>query len=337
MLSNREKLILKAVVEEFIETGEPVGSKFLTFLPYLNSYSSATLRADMAILEVKGYLTKTHTSSGRVPSEKGYKYYVNNLLTRNDDVMDLYPLIDTIIENNKFSLEKAIDESIELLSKLTNLAAFASLNGSEDVSIIKIELVKLSINKCLLIIITDNGNINHQTINIPKYLNVEDLNKVIRTLNNVLVGKTVSNSIQILKNRLLKTNIKSLMDYEDYILNTFIEALDELRQDGRHLVGFERYLANSNINDTETLKEYLLKLNEDNVCRLLADDTGLSIRFSSDIEFIPQNNCTIISIPYSIDDEENGFLAIIGPSRMDYKKTIPLVEYIASALSKFRK
>ena len=95
MLTSRQKLILKAIIEQYVKDAQPVGSKSLTHLPYLN-FSSATLRYDMAQLEELGYLEKTHTSSGRVPSEKGYRYYVNHLVTRDQDVLDSFPLIDEL-------------------------------------------------------------------------------------------------------------------------------------------------------------------------------------------------------------------------------------------------
>ena len=97
MLSNRQKLILKAIVEEYVESNEPVGSKVLTEKPYLD-FSSATIRYDMQDLEENGYLEKTHTSSGRVPSQKGYRYYVDNLVTRDDEIATIYPLIDELFE-----------------------------------------------------------------------------------------------------------------------------------------------------------------------------------------------------------------------------------------------
>ena len=95
MLSSRQKLILKAIIEAYVKDAIPVGSKLLTQMPYLN-FSSATLRYDMAQLEELGYLEKTHTSSGRVPSEKGYRYYVEHLFTRDQDVVDAFPLIDQV-------------------------------------------------------------------------------------------------------------------------------------------------------------------------------------------------------------------------------------------------
>lgn len=120
MLSDRQKLILKAIIEEYVDSNEPVGSKVLTEKPYLD-FSSATIRYDMQDLEEKGYLEKTHTSSGRVPSELGYKYYVENLCTRDDDIVSLYPVIDELFDNKYYTREDACQRAVELLSKMTGL------------------------------------------------------------------------------------------------------------------------------------------------------------------------------------------------------------------------
>ena len=106
-LSNRQKLILKAIIEEYVSSGEPVGSKVLTEKPYLE-FSSATIRADMAYLEMLGLLEKTHTSSGRIPSAQGYKYYVEHLVTRDYEVVNHFPLIDRIFNDNSLNKEQMI-------------------------------------------------------------------------------------------------------------------------------------------------------------------------------------------------------------------------------------
>ena len=139
-LSNRQKLILKAIIEEYVSTGEPVGSKVLTEKPYLD-FSSATIRADMAYLEMIGLLEKTHTSSGRIPSVSGYKYYVEFLVTRDYDVVNHFPLIDRIFNDESLNKEQMIKKSIDLLSDLTNyisnVLAFKNILNFSNITIVK--------------------------------------------------------------------------------------------------------------------------------------------------------------------------------------------------------
>ena len=118
MLTDRQKLILKAIIEEYVTSNEPVGSKMLTEKPYL-AFSSATLRYEMQHLEETGYLKKTHTSSGRVPSEQGYRYYVDHLIIRDDDVVEYYKYVDEILDNKYYSKEECIKKITNFLSELT--------------------------------------------------------------------------------------------------------------------------------------------------------------------------------------------------------------------------
>ena len=118
MLSDRQKLILKAIIEEYVISNEPVGSKVLTGKPFLD-YSSATIRYDMQSLEEDGYLEKTHTSSGRVPSEVGYRYYIDHLLTRDDEVSKYFNYIDEILDNENLTKEEALKKVTDFLSELT--------------------------------------------------------------------------------------------------------------------------------------------------------------------------------------------------------------------------
>ena len=142
MITSRQKLILKAIIEAFVKDAQPVGSKALTQMPYLD-FSSATLRYDMAQLEELGFLEKTHTSSGRVPSELGYRYYVEHLVTRDADVVDSFPLIDQIFLKNKLAREQAVEEAIHLLSELTNYTAMAVGPSSNQNTIKKIDFISL--------------------------------------------------------------------------------------------------------------------------------------------------------------------------------------------------
>ena len=132
MLTNRQKLILKAIIEIYVETGEPVGSKLLTDWPYLG-YSSATIRYDMQVLEESGYLEKTHTSSGRVPSRLGYRYYLDNLVTRDSNVNTVFPMIDSLFERET-SKDVIVKRAIDLLSELTNYTSVI-LGPNEDLTL----------------------------------------------------------------------------------------------------------------------------------------------------------------------------------------------------------
>ena len=198
MLSSRQKLILKAIIDEYINTAQPVGSKYLTQVPYL-TFSSATLRYDMAELESLGYLEKTHTSSGRIPSELGYKYYVDHLITRDVDVQISFPVIDDVLKQNQIKREQEIEEAVKLLSDLTNYTALAVGPAHDQLTIKKVDFIPLTDETATLLIVTNQGHVEHQTITIPDGLNINDLKESIKTLDELLANKTLEDASIILK------------------------------------------------------------------------------------------------------------------------------------------
>ena len=140
MLTDRQKLILKAIIEEYVTSNEPVGSKMLTEKPYL-AFSSATLRYEMQHLEETGYLKKTHTSSGRVPSEQGYRYYVDHLIIRDDDVVEYYKYVDEILDNKYYSKEECIKKITNFLSELTGYYSAIITSPNDLAKVLKMEIV----------------------------------------------------------------------------------------------------------------------------------------------------------------------------------------------------
>lgn len=336
MITSRQKLILKAIIEAYVKDAQPVGSKTLTNMPYLN-FSSATLRYDMAQLEELGYLEKTHTSSGRVPSEKGYRYYVEHLFTRDSDVELQFPLIDEIFLKNKIAREAAVEEAIHLLSELTNYTALAVGPSSQSSLIKKIDFIPLSSHDAVILIVTDQGHVQHQNIRIPDEMNIEDLKEVIKTLDDLLRNRLINEASQILEAEFAKNEIQSFMEYQTQLIHSFIHAFSKFAQDNFYLSGVTNVFDQPEFTNVKHIKNFVDMLDRRELVKLIGDREGLSIRFSSDFQLIPMDNCTIISVPYRISEFEHGTIAVVGPTRMEYNKVIPLVEYIASNLGKLYK
>ncbi len=336
MLSSRQKLILKAIIESYVKDAQPVGSKLLTQMPYLN-FSSATLRYDMAQLEELGFLEKTHTSSGRVPSEKGYRYYVEHLVTRDEDVMESFPLIDEIFIKHKLGREQAIEEAIHLLSELTNYTALAVGPTGAENSIKKIDFIPLSDKEAVVLIVTDQGHVQHQTINVPEEMSIDQLKEVIKTLDDLLKNRTIDDASHILKASFAKKEIESFIDYQSQLVNSFIHAFSKFAQDNFYLSGVTNVFDQPEFHNVKHVKNFVEMLDRRELVKLIGTPDGLNIRFGSELQLFPMENCTVISIPYQISDDEHGTIAVLGPTRMEYSKVIPLVEYIASNLGKLYK
>ena len=185
MLTKRQELILKAIVEEFINTAEPIGSKTLVELYGLN-YSSATIRNEMNFLENAGYLEKTHTSSGRVPSTNGYRYYVEHLLNANLDDKEKYQLQSVFNEDIPF--EDIIQKSCDILSNMTNLTSLVLGPDSNKQCLSHIRLFPLDEKSAVAVIITDNGHTENKTFHFDEDVSLEDIQNCTAILNDRLVA-----------------------------------------------------------------------------------------------------------------------------------------------------
>lgn len=336
MITSRQKLILKAIIEAYVRDAQPVGSKALTQMPYLN-FSSATLRYDMAQLEELGYLDKTHTSSGRVPSEQGYKYYVEHLVTRDADVLEQFPLIDEVFLKNTLARETAIEEAIHLLSKLTNYTAMAIGPSSSQSKIKKIDFIPLGDKEAVILIVTDQGHVQHQNITVPELMDINSLKEVIKTLDDLLKDRFIEDASQILEAEFAKSEIASFIDYQAQLMHSFIHAFSKFAEENFYLSGVTNVFDQPEFHNVRHIKNFVDMLDRRELVKLIGDREGLSIRFGSDLQLIPMENCTVISVPYRISEHEKGTIAVVGPTRMEYSKVIPLIEYIASNLGKLYK
>lgn len=334
MLSDRQKLILKAIIEEYVDSMEPVGSKVLTEKPYLK-FSSATIRYDMQNLEENGYLEKTHTSSGRVPSEQGYKYYVEKLLTRDEDIISLYPIIDELFDNKYFTREDSCKRAVELFSKMTGYMTIM-LGSSENYSKVKkMEIVPLSEKEAVLMIVTNAGAVQSQKITIPHGFKMEDLLRLIDMFDNAIYDHSVYEINEILSKEAMKPRIRKMVDFRDDVLSFLIKGFSRFQTGEFYQAGLTNVFNQPEFHNHESMNNILRLIDDDSMIDLMKDcGSGLTVKIGSDNFDKNMKNCSIISIPYYIDDNAYGTIACIGPMRMQYKKVIPLLEYIATSMRK---
>ena len=232
MLSNRQLNVLKIIVEEYVKTNEPVGSKAICDL--LN-VSSATIRNDMMYLESLGLLAKTHTSSGRVPSEEGYRIYVQMLMNDKDAIEEedsqTFPLIDEIFNRNQYSREQAIKESINLVSGLTNYMSMALGKNSYNALIKKLQFVSLGGRYAVIIMVTDKGYVESKKIYIPDNINLRDVDKVVGLLNEYLYNCPINQIDYVLREKISSDAIISNIDYYEDLMSVFVTIFTDMAQD----------------------------------------------------------------------------------------------------------
>ena len=334
MLSDRQLRILNWIVEEYVRTAEPVGSKVLSSHPDFN-YSSATIRNDMAILEEQGYLLKTHTSSGRIPSVKGYKLYVSKVLD-NKEANNEFPMIDEIFKRNETSKDDAIKESMSLVSQLTNYASVALGSSSYNAKIKNLQIVKLSEFSAVMVMVTDQGYVESKKIIIPDAINFKDIEKVIKLLNETLHDCPISEIDKKLKDIQSAEDIQKSIEYYDELVGVFIRAVSEMVRDKYYVSGQTNILNFPEFQDIEKVRDIFNLMNEKDIFKLVSiNNNDITVNIGQDNQIKAMEDCTVISVPYDNGNGQRGAIAVIGPTRMEYQKIIPLLDYIAKYLGRF--
>lgn len=334
MLSDRQKLILKAIIEEYVDSYEPVGSKVLTEKPYLD-FSSATIRYDMQHLEEDGYLEKTHTSSGRVPSEKGYKYYVDHLVIRDQEVEELFSRIDEIFDNTYLAREEAIKEAIDLLSDASGYMSVILGSPANYTLVKKMEIVPLTASDAVLLIVTSSGAVQSQKISIPEGYKMDDLLRLIDMFDNAMYDHSIMEIREVLGKEAAKPRIRKLVDFHDDILNFLIKGFSRFLNTESYQSGLSKIFNQPEFQNHESMQNILNMIDDESLTTLLNTPTsGLCVRIGNDNLDQAMQECSVVSMPYFIDDDEYGTIAVIGPTRMQYKRVIPLLEYIAKSMTK---
>lgn len=327
MLVSRQKDLLKAIVEEYIKTAHPIGSKSLC---KKFKCSSATIRNDMVILEEAGYLEKTHISSGRIPSETGYRYYVDNLMEpqkiSGEDMLKL----QTIFNNKNLSLSDAINKSLEIISDITNYTSVVLGKTSSNNILERVEIVPISEDKIIAIVITNLGHVESKQIEISKRINKEELVKTTELINKMLIGTPINEIGQK-----LEYEIKPILP--DYVKNykllysTFYEALTDFSEERNvKFQGKSNILKQPEFNTVNEIKNVISKFESEEIVSKI-EETGDEVKIYIGTESEFDDSLTIIKTKYKTLNNE-GTIAIIGPKRMEYGRVVPMLEYIKEQL-----
>lgn len=333
MLTNRQNKILKAIIEEYVQTAEPVGSKSLTELEWL-PYSSATIRNEMSYLEELGLIYKTHSSSGRVPTEEGYRVYVEMILLSEKQINDIsYPVIDQIFSRNQYNVEQAIKESMALITKLTDYTTVVLGVTAYNTRIKKLEFVALDGPYGVLLMVTDKGYVESQRITLPEAIRPQDIERVTAVLNNVLQDCLISEIDTVLEEKLKNGEIDNLLYAYDKLLSAMVNSLVKLPKDKFFLSGQTNMLNQPEFQDVDKIKALVKSIENQEILQAL-DLSGdkISVKIGDENKILAMKDCTVITVPYKYGDNEKGAIAVIGPTRMEYQKVIPLLEYVAELI-----
>lgn len=329
-MNNRQNELLKLIVEAYINTIKPVGSKSLV---KKLKCSSATIRNDMAYLESLGYLEKTHTSSGRIPSEAGYKYYVDNLMKPKELTGEEVIKLQTILNNKNLPVSDCIVKCMEIISDLTNYTSIVLGKESANNTLKHVSIIPLDTNKIVAVIVTSSGHVENKQFVIPNTISVDELVKTSEIINKELFGTKLSKINEKLEFEIKPVIAKKVKEYEA-IMNLFREAFEDfsVKNSDIFFQGKTNILKQPEYDEPDKIKGMISKLeNIDLIKKIETDKKEVNIYIGEENEFDP--NVTVIKTSYNIGGEE-GTIAIIGPKRMEYDKVVTLLNYLKSYLER---
>ena len=334
MLTNRQLLILQVTVDDFIDTAQPVGSRQLSKKEEV-PFSPATIRNEMADLEDMGYLEKTHTSSGRVPSEKGYRYYVDNLLTPQMVSKEEIKQIRSVFEERKVETEQIIRKSANILSELTSYTSIMLGLDVRKHRVKRFSIVPLTDDSAVAIIVTDSGHVENRVFSIPEAFTASDIEKMVNIINEHLVGvylHELQMKLEAVTQFVLRQNNGRLND----LLGSLNQAMIIEHEDKVYYGGKMQLLSQPEFNDVEKAKSIMYWMEHVNEFPGLfhLNKKGINISIGSENNQFGMNNCSIITASYDIGEEQSGSIAIIGPTRMDYKRVVSLLDVMSGDLSR---
>ncbi len=333
LLTDRQLLILQVIVDEFIRSAQPVGSRSLSKKEQI-SFSSATIRNEMADLEELGFIEKTHTSSGRVPSEKGYRYYVDHLLyPEKVNEQDVFK-IKSVFAERIFEFEKIIQRSAMILSEMTSYTSIMLGPAAEENRLKKIEIVPLNKETAIAIIVTDTGHVQNKTIQLPDSMDASDLEKMVNILNERLTGVPLVDLRDKLYKEVAVLLSQHIRNY-DRMLHMMTDTFTMPISEKLFFAGKTNILSQPEFNDVTKIRDLMTMIEQERpVYELIKNNpAGITIKIGRENDNSAMENCSLITASYTMGDEKLGSIAILGPTRMEYSRVISLLKIMSHDLS----
>ena len=323
MLSERQNKILRLIVERYIKEPIPVGSKVIS--KELNC-SSATVRNEMGELESLGLLEKTHTSSGRVPSEAGYRYYVDNLMEPKkmnaDDMMKL----QIVFHNQQLALSDVITKSLQVISDMMNYTTVVLGSKSHENLLKQVEVVPIDRENLTVIIVTDKGNVEHKNICLQD-VSLDEVKKTVGLINNLILGTPIDEVAKKLEFE-IKPIIGNYVKQHEQLYNAFYHVFNDFTNQEVNIMGRHKMLEQPEFSSNiEKIKNVFNKLEDKEILNNIEEDDDNNIKVYIGNENNIDSDVTVIQTKFKNGNEE-GTIAIIGPKRMEYERVLGLLEYL---------
>ena len=334
-LSERKLKILQAIIADFIRTAEPVGSRTLS-KNYDLGISPATIRNEMSDLEELGYLTHPHTSSGRVPSEKAYRLYVNQMMNKHELSVEQKSSIAQQLHDNVNELEKMVQQAAHVLSEITNLTAFA-MTPRKDLDTLKyINLLPVDDYTAVLMLVSESGKVSNKAIRFDKAVTEETLRILAKTMTYNYRGKTLSEALteDIIDD--VQTDAEAMGMLERNIKPSFVKTLEDMLNVNLYMDGLTNIFSLPEYNDLDKARMFLEMVNkkEDFTKTLINRENGVIITIGNENQDELLSDCSVITATYHVNGKQLGKIGVIGPTRMQYDEVTSVIEYLTDNISK---
>lgn len=332
----RKQQVLLAIITDFISTAEPVGSRTIA-RKYELGVSPATIRNEMSDLEDLGFIEQPHTSAGRIPSQKGYRYYVDFLMKKKDLTSNQEEMIRKGYEKKVRGVGQVISRTGALLSEITNFPAMILRPGVDVSSFKHIQLLLMNPGQVMVIVVTSTGILHHNIIEVTEDMTQGDFDTISNVFNAKLQGLSIENiKLTIIKEIYFElSKYKNTLDLAMFLIQNGLTATGE---DKVYLGGMLNILSQPEFNSVDKVKTLLGMLEQEDLLRKLLESSvtedGVSVRIGTEMNTEEIKGCSMVIASYSVNGRPMGSVGVIGPTRMDYAWVVSVVEYMTGAMSK---
>ena len=333
-LDDRKTKILRAIIHSYITSAEPIGSRTIS-KKYDLGVSSATIRNEMSDLEDLGYLTQPHTSAGRIPSDKAYRLYVNQLLLGRNFTLGNKEIIKKSLLDEIGEMEQVLQNAAKILSNITNYTSLVIAPQINQSKLKHIQLIPVDESKVLVVIVTESGVVKNSILRFNNNFTYDDLSKISNLLNDKLRGKIIGK----IGNDIIESLVEEMFLYRN-MLNNIIpvinKSVEDINTNNLYSDGITNIFNFPEYNDIAKAKSFLSFIEDKNSVFQMLLNSGfkeIEIKIGTENNYEEIKECSLITATYSFKGKTIGKIGVIGPTRMDYSKVISVVKSIATNLS----
>lgn len=329
MLNERKKKILQIIIEDYISSAEPVGSRTIA-RKYDLGLSPATIRNEMSDLDLLGYLEQPHTSAGRIPSAQAYRFYVDALIEPGTLTDNDMALIDGWYNERRRNIDDIFQSTVKILSRMTQNVSMVLTNQQTIANFCYLKFLPLDSQHAILCIVADDGSIDTNVVDIPLGMSSEEMDYLAGKMSKLLEDRNLSDiSVEILQN--VHTDVVE----DKLIFSSLLQAVRKMtgrRQEQKVFLGGTKQLLNQpEFRDVERVRNLLGILEEEKVLKDLlqgGEDSGLKVTIGSENKFTGIQDCSMVQATYRLNGQIVGTMAVLGPTRMEYGKVISVMDYL---------